>query len=75
MEYLLPFQWVPALLDAHSLPLFTLHQSVAQNLSDMWLCTNEMALRSFAPLQKSRRNRRCYVSTEALSGMISVPTV
>ena len=52
--------------------LFTLHQSVAQNLSDMKRSTFEMARRSFAPFQKSRQNHRSCLWTEALSGMISV---
>ena len=39
-EYLLSLQWIPVLAPIDSLPLrseymFTLHQSMAQNLSDM----------------------------------------
>ena len=46
------------------------------NLSDTWLSTLEIgaARRSFPPLQKSRRNHRSYVWTEALSGMAFVTT-
>ena len=41
LEQLLPFQCLPVLNPTYSLPplseyLFTLHQSLAQNLSDMW---------------------------------------
>ena len=36
-EYLLPPQWVPR--PPHLSTVFTLHQSMAQNLSDMWLPT------------------------------------
>ena len=57
--------------------LFPLHQSVTRNLSDMWRSTFEIctakARRSFAPLQKSRRNHRSYGWTDTLSGMVIVP--
>ena len=54
--------------------LFTLHQSVAQNPSVMRVTVDDSpfsrwAWRSFASLQKSRRNHRSCVWTEALSGM------
>ena len=43
-KYLLPSQRIPVLTLTYSLPLrsyylFTLYQSVTQNLSDMWRCT------------------------------------
>ena len=34
--------------------------------------TTESAQHSFSPLQKSRRNHRSYVRTEALPGMVVV---
>ena len=43
-----------------------------EHLSHMWLSSLEITRGSFAPLQKSRRNHRCYVWTEALPGMIFV---
>ena len=39
------------------------------HLSDMWLSALELGTSSFATLQKSRRNHRSYVRTEALLGM------
>ena len=50
----------------------SLHQSMAQNLSDMWRSTfrDRPALRSFAPSQKTRCHNRSCVWTDALSGMI-----
>ena len=42
--------------------------------SDMWRFTLEKAWRSIAALQKSRWNHRYYAWTEALSGMVFVPT-
>jgi len=46
-----------------------------EHLSDMWLSSLEIgtARRGYASLQKSRRNHRSYVWTEALSGMVFVP--
>ena len=46
-EYLLPSQWILVLAPTYSLPvqseyLLTLHQSVAQNLSDMRRSTSEI---------------------------------
>ena len=40
-----------------------------EHLSDMWLFTLQLGTSSFATLQKSRRNHRSYVRTEALLGM------
>ena len=72
----LPSQWMPGLALIYSLPLrseylFTLQQSVAlydAPLSRSAPCSNAQ------PLQKSRRNYRSYVWTEALSGIVFVPT-
>ena len=52
-KYLLPFQWIAALAPtSHSFPLrceyrCTLHQSVAQNQSDMWLSNFEIGTAQF----------------------------
>ena len=56
------------LLPLRSIFLFTLHQSVAQNLSDMWRSTFEIGA-----AQKSRRNYSLHVWPEALPSMIIVP--
>ena len=56
------------LLPLRSIFLFTLHQSVAQNLSDMWRSTFEIGA-----AQKSRRNHSLHVWPEALPSMIIVP--
>lgn len=73
-EYLLPPQWVPVVAPTCSLPLlseylFTLHQSVAQNLCAM--CRSSFEI--FASLQKSPRNHLSYVWTEGQSGIVLVP--
>ena len=69
------------LAPAYSLPLivrmFTLHQSVAQNLSDMRLSTfeiGEVLLRSGSVTEISEKSLfLLYVWTDALSGMVFVP--
>ena len=40
-----------------------------EHLSDRWLSTLQLGTSSFATLQKSRRNHRSHVRTEALLGM------
>ena len=77
-EYLLPSQWVADVALTYSLPalpskyLLTMHhQSVAQNLSNMWCYTFEIGTAQ-PPYQKSPQNCRSYAWTEALSGMVLV---
>ena len=73
LEHLLPSQWIPFLFPTYSLPLqsvylFTLRRSVAE--SGYLICDAPLegsARSSFAPLQESHRNHRCYVWTEALN--------
>ena len=73
---------IPVLTAIYSLPLhseylFTLNQSVALVWHRTYpICDaplSRSARRSFALLQKSRRNHRPDVWTEALSGMVFVP--
>ena len=64
-EYLLPSQWIPVLA-VYSLPLrikylFTLHQRVAQKLSDMGCPSLEIAAAQLPSVTESRRNQISYV--------------
>ena len=64
-EYLLPSQWIPVLA-IYSLPLgikylFTLHQRVAQKLSDMWRPCLEIAATQLPSVTESSRKQLYYV--------------
>ena len=48
--------------------LFTLHQSVAQDLRDMWRATFEIGAGQLLSLLKSRRDHRAYVD-------VNIPTL
>ena len=66
-EYLLPPQWVPR--PPHLSTVFTLHQSMAQKLSDMWLSTfviDEAQLWSVPEIATKSTSVSC-VWTKALS--------
>ena len=66
-EYFLPSQWIPVLA-VYSLPLrikylFTLHQRVAQKLSDMWGPCLEITAAQLPSVTVSSRNQISYVWT------------
>ena len=66
-------------ISTYSLPsrseyLFTLHQSVVQNLSDMWHSTFEIGTVQLRSVTKmATKSLSYYVWTESLSGMIFAP--
>ena len=61
-EYLLPLQWVPR--PPRLSTVFTLHQSMAQNLSDMRLSTFVIDAAQLWSVPESRRNQRLFLVFE-----------